>query len=70
MIKPWKTYYCTDHDLFEPTGCASVVSAIDKKSARKKLRKVLKEHGLNEKKEFTLTRLKVGETIILYDGNY
>lgn len=70
MAKPWKTYYCTDHDEFNPIGCASVISALNIKEARKQLKEALKEHGLNPDKKFTLNRLKSGETVILQDGDY
>ena len=66
----WKTYYCTDHDQFNPVGSASIVSSTDKRTAVKKLKKALKERGLDSEKPFTLKRLKVDETVILIDGNY
>lgn len=70
MYHGYNTYYCTDHDHFNPVGCASIVNAVDKRTARKKLKRALKERGLDEKMKFTLTRLRLGETIILQDGEY
>ena len=72
MKNPQKyhTYYCTNHDTIWPVGGASIISATNEQAARKKLKRKLKNHGLNENQEFTLTKLKVGETVILCDGDY
>ncbi len=44
-----KIYTCTDHDTHYPVGGSSIVTAKDKREARKLLNEKLKEQGLSSK---------------------
>lgn len=64
-------YVCTDHDGHW-VGVASVVVANSEHEARGLLQAELHEHGLDERKPFTLRRIQTEkpQAFVLQDGNY
>ena len=66
-----KTYWCTDHDLHYPVGCASIVVAESEEKATELLDIELVKHGLKpySEHEYHFIELKYGARV-LRDGNY
>lgn len=67
-----RVFYSTDHDGHYPVGIASIVVAPNEDSARVILSEILKQHGLNGDKPFTLTELNTTspKVLVLRDGDY
>lgn len=65
-------YVCTDHDGHWPVGVCSVVVAGSEHQARGLLQAELHEHGLDERKPFTLRRLSLEQpkAFVLLNGDY
>ena len=72
--KGLKIYICTDHDGHWPVGVASVITAKDKREAKKLLDKELIADGLTPFKEnsYNLTEIEnnKSEAYILNNGSY
>jgi hypothetical protein len=64
-------YTCTDHDGHW-VGVASVVVASTEDEARALLCAELREHGLDDKRPFTLRRINTDQpkAFVLQDGDY
>lgn len=65
-------YTCTDHDGLWPVPVASVVVANSEAEARTLLMAELHEHGLDEKKPFTLRQIQTEkpQAFVLSNGDY
>lgn len=65
-------YVCDDHDGHWPVGVCSIVVANSEHEARGLLQAELHEHGLDEKKPFTLRRLNTDapRAFVIRDGDY